>query len=94
LLLSQFTLADFILRVVGVGSVGTRCYVLLLVGPNGEPLFLQAKEAPPSVLESYAREPIAIANPQAQWSQGEWVVSAQRILQAQSTRRAPSISAR
>jgi uncharacterized protein (DUF2252 family) len=84
LLLSQFTLADFILRVVGVGSVGTRCYVLLLVGPAGEPLFLQAKEAPPSVLETYGREPIAIANRHSALSQGERVVSGQRILQAQS----------
>ena len=84
LLLSQFTLVDFILRVVGVGSVGTRCYVLLLAGPAGEPLFLQAKEAPPSVLEAYGREPIAIPNRNSRLSQGERVVSGQRILQAQS----------
>ena len=84
LLLAQFTLADFILRVVGVGSVGTRCYVLLLIGPTGEPLFLQAKEAPPSVLETYGREPIVIANRRTLLSQGERVVSAQRVLQAQS----------
>ena len=84
LLLSQFRLVDFILRVVGVGSVGTRCYVLLFVGPASEPLFLQAKEAPPSVLESYGREPLTIANRRSRLSQGERVVSGQRILQAQS----------
>jgi uncharacterized protein (DUF2252 family) len=84
LLLSQFTFVDFVLRVVGVGSVGTRCYLLLLVGPAGEPLFLQAKEAAPSVLSTYGREPIVIAKRRSRLSQGERVVSGQRILQAQS----------
>jgi uncharacterized protein (DUF2252 family) len=83
-LLSQFTFVDFVLRVVGVGSVGTRCYLLLLVGPAGEPLFLQAKEAPPSVLSTYGREPIVIANRRSRLSEGERVVTGQRILQAQS----------
>ncbi len=62
LLLSQFRLVDYILRVVGVGSVGTRCLVLLFVGPDGEPLFLQAKEAPPSVLETHGQEPLLAPN--------------------------------
>lgn len=84
LLMSQFRLVDFILRVVGVGSVGTRCFVLLFVGPAGEPLFLQAKEAPPSVLESHGREPTLIGERQSRISQGERVVTGQRILQAQS----------
>ena len=84
LLLSQFTFVDFVLRVVGVGSVGTRCFLLLLVGPAGEPLFLQAKEAPPSVLSTYGREPIVIPNRRSRLSEGERVVSAQRMLQAQS----------
>ena len=84
LVLSQFRLVDFILRVVGVGSVGTRCFVLLFVGPAGEPLFLQAKEAPPSVLESHGREPTLIGDRQSRMSQGERVVTGQRILQAQS----------
>ena len=83
LLLSQFRLVDFILRVVGVGSVGTRCFVLLFVGPAGEPLFLQAKEAPPSVLESHGREPLLIGD-RPRMSQGERVVTGQRVLQAQS----------
>jgi uncharacterized protein (DUF2252 family) len=84
LLLSQFKLVDFILRVVGVGSVGTRCYILLFVGPAGEPLFLQAKEAPPSVLETYGREPLLIGDRRTRLCQGERVVTGQRILQAQS----------
>ena len=43
-------------KVVGVGSVGTRCYILLLVGrDDGDPLFLQVKEAGPSVLEGVPR---------------------------------------
>jgi uncharacterized protein (DUF2252 family) len=84
LLLSQFTFVDFVLRVVGVGSVGTRCYLLLLVGPAGEPLFLQAKEAAPSVLSTYGREPISLPNRRSRLSEGERVVSGQRILQAQS----------
>ena len=43
-------------KVVGVGSVGTRCYILLLLGrDDGDPLFLQVKEAQPSVLERVPR---------------------------------------
>ena len=43
-------------KVVGVGSVGTRCYILLLVGrDDDDPLFLQVKEAQPSVLERFLR---------------------------------------
>src|SRR6478609_7830145 len=44
---------DGALRVVGVGSVGTRCYLLILVGPNEEPLILQIKEAVRSVLDEF-----------------------------------------
>lgn len=86
LLLSQFTLVDLVLRVVGVGSVGTRCYVVMFVGPAGEPLFLQVKEAPPSVLETHGGH-----TSRFEWhpttddgNQGYRVVSGQRILQAQS----------
>ncbi|WP_166352795.1 DUF2252 domain-containing protein [Phytoactinopolyspora limicola] len=87
LLLSQFTPTDYVLRVVGVGSVGTRCYVLLLTGPAGEPLFLQAKEAPASVIETYggiSEQLPAVVPPVDTGHQGYRVVSAQRILQAQS----------
>lgn len=52
-LLGRFRLLDVARKVVGVGSVGTRCFVVLLMAPDGEPLFLQIKEAPPSVLEQY-----------------------------------------
>ena len=85
-LLAQFELVDYVLRVVGVGSVGTRCYVLLLLGPAGEPLFLQAKEAQASVLTTYGGMPAVVAgHPHALVStDGHRVVAAQRILQAQS----------
>ena len=55
LLLSQYRLVDYARRIVGVGSVGTRSWVLLFEGPAGEPLFLQAKEAGKSVLETHGR---------------------------------------
>jgi uncharacterized protein (DUF2252 family) len=53
-LLQRYTFVDFARKVVGVGSVGTRCYVVLLRGnDNNDPLFLQIKEASASVLEPY-----------------------------------------
>lgn len=87
LLLSQFRLVDYILRVVGVGSVGTRCYVLLFEGPHGEPLFLQVKEAQMSVIYAYGG--IAPTSPPGVASVDTGVaayrvVTGQRILQAQS----------
>jgi uncharacterized protein (DUF2252 family) len=63
-------------KVVGVGSVGTRCYILLLLGrDDGDPLFLQVKEARPSVLEPF-RGPSGYRN------HGERVVVGQRLMQA------------
>jgi uncharacterized protein (DUF2252 family) len=53
LLLRRFRLVDIARKVVGVGSVGTRCYIALLMTGDDEPLFLQIKEAPPSILEPY-----------------------------------------
>jgi uncharacterized protein (DUF2252 family) len=54
LLLDRYRLVDVARKVVGVGSVGTRCYILLLTGRDDQdPLFLQIKEAGPSVLEEY-----------------------------------------
>ena len=50
-LIERFRLIDVARKVVGVGSVGTRCLVALLMAPDHEPLFLQIKEAPPSVFE-------------------------------------------
>jgi uncharacterized protein (DUF2252 family) len=79
LLLSQYTLADAATRVVGVGSVGTRCSILLLTGPRGASLVLQIKEAQPSVIYTWGGVAEAAAV-----HQGERVVTNQRILQAVS----------
>jgi hypothetical protein len=77
-LLSRFTIVDMALKVVGVGSVGTRCWVVLLRGrDNGEPLFLQIKEASASVLEAHL--------PASEYAQpGERVVTGRRLVQASS----------
>ena len=77
-LLEQFTLVQVARKVVGVGSVGTRAWVVLLdAGDGNEPLFLQAKEAQPSVLADYAGR--------SKYSnQGERVVAGQHLQQAQS----------
>lgn len=56
-LLEQFTLTDVARRVVGVGSVGTRCFLMLFTGPIGEPLVLQVKEAETSVIETDGKIP-------------------------------------
>ncbi len=53
-LLDRYELRDAAIRVVGVGSVGTACWVLLFMAGEGDPLFLQVKEACASVLEPYA----------------------------------------
>jgi uncharacterized protein (DUF2252 family) len=54
-LLDRYRLVDIAHKVVGVGSVGTRCWMLLLLGRSDrDPLFLQAKEAGPAVLEEFA----------------------------------------
>lgn len=82
-LLRQFHLADIVFRVSGVGSVGTRCMLLLLTGPAGEPLFLQVKEAEPSVLERFGNAPglwRSSERPDHE-RQGFRVVNCQRILQ-------------
>ena len=54
--LERYRFVDFALKVVGVGSVGTRCFVLVLEGRDeNDPLILQAKEATASVMEPYLR---------------------------------------
>ena len=53
-LIDRFELKDFAIKVVGVGSVGTACFVSLLMAGPKDPLFLQVKEARASVLEPYA----------------------------------------
>ena len=56
-LFERYEFVDLARKVVGVGSVGTRCWVALLVGrEDGDPLFIQVKEAEPSVLERYLGE--------------------------------------
>ena len=77
-LLGQFTLVQVARKVVGVGSVGTRAWILLMDALDGvEPLFLQAKEAQPSVLAEYCgRSQYA--------NQGERVVAGQHLMQAHS----------
>lgn len=57
-LLDRFQLHDVAIKVVGVGSVGTLCAVLLLTAGDADPLFLQVKEAGPSVLEPYAGQSV------------------------------------
>jgi len=77
-LLDRYTPLDVALKVVGVGSVGTICLVMLLEGRDrDDPLFLQIKEAPSSVLEEFLA-PSAYAN------HGRRVVEGQRLIQAQS----------
>lgn len=76
-LLSKYRLADIALKVVGVGSVGTAAYMVLLLDSHDEPLFLQLKEAPPSVLERYTEPGLHDQN-------GERVVTGQRLMQAAS----------
>jgi uncharacterized protein (DUF2252 family) len=73
-LLAKYRMIDAVRKVVGVGSVGTRCFVLLLRGEDdSDPLFLQVKEAQTSVLEPPGgRRPF----------HGKRVVEGQRLLQA------------
>ena len=76
--LERYDLVDVGLKVVGVGSVGTRCVILLLKGRDEhDPLFLQAKEAGPSVLEEHLA-------PSRYDNSGRRVVEGQRLIQAQS----------
>jgi len=75
-LLEQFRLVDLARKVVGVGSVGTGAWIALLLGRDGQdPLFLQFKEAQPSVLEEFVGS-------SEYRNAGERVVAGQRIMQA------------
>jgi len=76
-LLERYTYQDAAVKVVGVGSVGTRCYVALFLADEDDPLFLQIKEARRSVLES-PRGKSRFAH------QGFRVVAGQRLMQAAS----------
>jgi uncharacterized protein (DUF2252 family) len=58
MLLDRYEIKDAAVKVVGVGSVGTVCWMMLLVAGEGDPLILQVKEARPSVLEAFAGKSI------------------------------------
>jgi uncharacterized protein (DUF2252 family) len=76
-LFARYKLADWVVKVVGVGSVGTRCAAALFLADNDDPLILQMKEAGPSVLEKF--------QPSSTYaSHGMRVVAGQRIMQAAS----------
>jgi uncharacterized protein (DUF2252 family) len=76
-LLDRYVLRDAAIKVVGVGSVGTNCWVLLFMAGDDDPLFLQVKEARASVLEPYTR---ATVFP----NHGQRVVSGYRLMQTAS----------
>ena len=77
-LLSRYRIVDFATKVVGVGSVGTRCYVALFIGRDKyDPLLLQVKEAQASVLERFVGK-------SRYKNHGERVVHGQRLMQAAS----------
>jgi len=76
-LLKQYEIKDIAVKVVGVGSVGTRCAILMLMADEDDALFLQVKEARASVLEPYAA-----ASPFS--NHGQRVVVGQRLMQAAS----------
>jgi uncharacterized protein (DUF2252 family) len=76
-LLDRYQYADYALKVVGIGSVGTRCYVILLFSEENHPLILQVKEARRAVLEPYTQ-------PSVYDNQGQRVVMGQRLMQSSS----------
>jgi uncharacterized protein (DUF2252 family) len=76
-LFDRFHVVDVAYKVVGVGSVGTRCFIALFGGDQDDHLFLQVKEARPSVLEGLAG-PCSFSN------NGERVVHGQRLMQSAS----------
>ena len=73
-LLDRYQIVDAAMKVVGIGSVGTRCAIALMMSVANEPLFLQFKEASKSVLERYAGK-----NPYPH--HGQRVVMGQRLMQ-------------
>ena len=77
-LLDQFDFCDMARKVVGVGSVGTRCWIVLMLGrDDSDPLFLQVKEAEASVLSRF----VGVSK---YTNQGQRVVAGQRLMQASS----------
>jgi uncharacterized protein (DUF2252 family) len=77
ILIDRYRLVDVAIKVVGVGSVGRRCWIALMMSEGNEPLFLQFKEAVQSVLEPYAGK-------SAYGHHGQRVVIGQRLMQPAS----------
>jgi hypothetical protein len=77
ILFERYKVVDVALKVVGVGSVGTRCYVVLLMNDRDEPLFIQVKEARRSVLAPFTTS-------EAYAHEGRRIVEGQRLVQAAS----------
>ena len=76
-LLGRYEIHDVAIKVVGIGSVGTACWVFLLMAGEGDPLFLQVKEARASVLESHAGASVFP-------NHGQRVVNGYRLMQPSS----------
>jgi len=76
-LIDRYEIKDYAVKVVGVGSVGTFCAIMLLMASEQDPLFLQVKEARPSVLEAYAGKSIYP-------NHGQRVVAGYRLMQSAS----------
>jgi uncharacterized protein (DUF2252 family) len=76
-LLSRYKIQDVAMKVVGVGSVGTFCGIMLLMSATGDPLFLQFKEARQSVLEPYTGRSKFL-------NHGQRVVAGQKLIQSAS----------
>ncbi|MFG6444757.1 DUF2252 domain-containing protein [Microbacterium sp. P07] len=86
MLLAQYEAVDVVHRVVGVGSVGTRCFLVLLQDGDGHALVVQGKEAGRSVLEQFGgvHQPAPLTEMIAASGEGARVVALQRVLQAVS----------
>ncbi|MFE1664965.1 DUF2252 domain-containing protein [Microbacterium sp. P02] len=86
MLFQHYVVSDVARRVVGVGSVGTRCFLVLMQDGSGHALLLQAKQAGRSVLEEFGGivQPQAVRDHVEQFGEGGRVVAMQRILQAVS----------
>ena len=84
LLLDHYVVVDAVRRVVGVGSVGTRCGLVLFQDGDGHALILQAKQAEPSVLQRYGRirQPASIHELIDRYGDGARAVAMQRTMQA------------
>jgi uncharacterized protein (DUF2252 family) len=76
-LLDRYRLEDFAMKVVGIGSVGTRCWILLFFSEENHPLILQFKEACRSVLEPFTSKSVYE-------NQGQRIVIGQRLMQSSS----------